>query len=127
MVSCLASLCCKISSKVSETTTMMKSMSSIMSTVYICGLVSLDFFWDVGFVGETFLFLEVSTSSIGSLGDVTSPCFYLSSSPLSSSLSTLSSPPLLGESEAVSSDALFNFYTSSFFFLLLLLGASYFS
>jgi hypothetical protein len=80
MVSCLASLHCKISSEVYETMTMMKSMSSILSTVCICGLVALDFFRDVGFVGETFLFLEVSASSIGSLGCVTSPCFCLSSS-----------------------------------------------
>jgi hypothetical protein len=65
---------------------MMKYMSSIMRTVYIYGLLALDFFRDVGFVGETFLFLEVSTSSIRSLGGVTSPCFFLSYSPLSSSL-----------------------------------------
>jgi hypothetical protein len=93
MVSCLASLHCKISSKVSEIVAMMKSMSSIVSTVCIYGLVSLDFFRNVGFVGETFLFLEVSASSIGSLGSVTSPCFYLSSS-----LSTLPSPPPPSES-----------------------------
>jgi hypothetical protein len=129
MVSCLASLCCKIYSEVSETAAMMKSMSSIVSTVCICGLVALDFFHDVGFVGETFLFLEVSASSIGSLGGVTSPCFCSSSYPFSSSLSysfsTSSSPPPQGESEAFSSDPLFSFCTSSFFFLLLLLGASY--
>jgi hypothetical protein len=104
---------------------MMKYMSFIMSIVYIYGLVAFEFFHDVGLVGETFLFLEVSALSIGSLSGVTSPCFYLSSSPLSSSLSTSSSPPPPGESEAISYDELFIFCTSSFFFLLLLLGASY--
>jgi hypothetical protein len=81
MVSCLASLHYKISSEVFERTTMMKSMSSIVSTVCNCGLVFLDFFHNVGFMGETFLFLEVSASSIGSLGGVTLPYFCLSSSP----------------------------------------------
>jgi hypothetical protein len=102
---------------------MMKYISSIVSTVCICGLVDLGFFHDVGFMGETFLFLEVLASSIGSLSSVTSPYFWLSSSPLSSSLSTFSSPPPLGESEAVSFDALFKSCTYSFFFLLILLGA----
>jgi hypothetical protein len=105
--------------------TMMKSISSIMSIVCICSLLNLGFFHDVGFMGETFILLEVSSLSIGSLGGVTSPCFFLSYSPLSSSLYTSSSPPPLGESEVVSSNVLFNSYTSSFFFLLLLLGASY--
>jgi hypothetical protein len=124
MVSCLASLCYKISSEVSDIAVMMRSMSSIVSTVCILGLLALDFFHDEGFMGETFLFLDVSASSMGSLGCYFT-CFFLSSSPFSSSLSTSSPPPPPGESEAVSSDALFNSCTSSFFFLLLLLGASY--
>jgi hypothetical protein len=125
MVSFLASLHSKISSEVFETAAMMKSMSSIVSTVCICGLVALEFFHEVGFVGETFIFLEVSASSIGSLGGVTSPYLCLYSFPLSPSLSTSSLPPPPSESEVVSSDAMLRFYTSSFFFLLLLLGASY--
>jgi hypothetical protein len=125
MVSCFLSLHCKISSEVYKTTMMMIFMSSIMSTICIYDLLALDFFRDVGFVGETFLFLEVLASSRGSLGGVTSPCFFLYSSPLSSSLYTLSSPPPLGEFEVVSSEALFSSCTYSVFFLLLLLGASY--
>jgi hypothetical protein len=48
MVSCLASLHYKISSEVSEIVAMMKSMSSIVSTVCIYGLLALEFFHDVG-------------------------------------------------------------------------------
>jgi hypothetical protein len=59
----LDSLYYKICSKVSETMTMIKYMSSIVSIVYIYGLLALDFFHDVGFLGETFLLLEVSSSS----------------------------------------------------------------
>jgi hypothetical protein len=104
---------------------MMKSMSSIMSTVCICGLLDLDFFDDVSFMGETFLLLDASTSLMGSLGGFTFPYFCLSSSPLFSSFSTSSSPPPPGELEAVSSDALFISCTFYFFSLLLLLGALY--
>jgi hypothetical protein len=125
MISCFSSLQYKISSDVSDTMMMMRSMSSTVSTVCNLGLLALDFFRDEGFMGETFLFLDVSASSRGSLGSVTSPYLCFSSSPLSSSLSTSSPPPPLGESKIVSSDVLFNSYTSSFFFLLLLLGASY--
>jgi hypothetical protein len=71
MVSYLASLYCNISSEVFETMVMMRSMSSIVSTVCICGLLPLDFFGDVCFVGGKFLFLEVSASSRGSLCNVT--------------------------------------------------------
>jgi hypothetical protein len=81
--------------------------------------VSLDFFHEVGFLGEIFIFLEGSASSMGSLGGVTSPCFYLSSFPLVCSLFTSSLYPHLGDSKAVSSDALLRFCTSSVFFLLL--------
>jgi hypothetical protein len=73
MVACLALVFYIISCEASDTTVIMKSKSSSMSTVYSLVLVALDFFREVGFVGETFLFLEGSTSSIGSLGDVTSP------------------------------------------------------
>jgi hypothetical protein len=66
MVYCLASLRCKISSIVSDMAVVMRSMSSTVSTVYSLGLLYFDFFRDVGFMGETFLFLDVSTSSRGS-------------------------------------------------------------
>jgi hypothetical protein len=125
MASSFASFLCKISFEVSDTTTIMKSKSSTMSTVCSFGLLALDFFRNVGFMGETFLLLDGSASSGGLCGSVTLPCFCLSSSPSFSSLSTSSSPPPLGEYNAVSSDVLLSFYTSSFFFFLLLLGASY--
>jgi hypothetical protein len=112
-------------SEVSNTATMMRSISSTMSTVYNGGLLALEFFHDEGFLGEPFIFLDVSIFGRGSLGGVTSPCSCFSSSPSSSSLSTSSPPPPSGESGVVSFDALFSSYTSSFFFFLLLLGASY--
>jgi hypothetical protein len=40
-------------------------MSSIVSIVSILGLLAFDFFCDVGFMGEKFLFLDVSVSSGG--------------------------------------------------------------
>jgi hypothetical protein len=119
---CFISL--QISFEASDITTIMKSKSSTMNTVCNFSLLSLDFFRDVSFVGEIFLFLDVSSSSRGFLGGVTSPCFCLYSFPLSSSLSTLSSPPTLGDSEVVSSDALLSSCIYSFFFLLLLPGVS---
>jgi hypothetical protein len=125
MDSCFSSLHYKISSDVSDTNTMMRLISSTMSIVYSLGLLAFEFFHDVGFIGETFLFLDVSTSSSGFLGGVTSPYFLLSSSPSLYSLSTSSSFPLQGEFDAFSSDALFISCTSSFFFFLLPLGASY--
>jgi hypothetical protein len=125
MVSCFSSLHYKISSEVSATAAMMRSMSSTVSIVFNLGLLYFDFFHDEGFMGETFLFLDASASSMGFLGGVTSSDSFLSYSPFSFSLST-SSPPLHpSESKVVSSDALFNSCTSYFFFLLLLLGAFY--
>jgi hypothetical protein len=59
---------------------MIRSMSSTMSTVSILGFLYLDFFREEGFMGETFLFLDLSVSSGGFCGSVTSPCFFLSSS-----------------------------------------------
>jgi hypothetical protein len=103
---------------------MMRSMSYIMSIVHILGLLYFDFFRDVGFIGETFLLLDVSTSSMGFLGSVTFPYFFLSSSLSSSYFSTLSPPPPSCESEVMSSNMLFISYISSVFFFLLLLGAS---
>jgi hypothetical protein len=76
MVSCLASMFYIISCEVSNTTVMMKSKSSSMSIVCSLVLVALDLFHEVGFMGEAFIFLKGSTSSMGSLGSVTSPCFY---------------------------------------------------
>jgi hypothetical protein len=87
--------------------------------------LAFEFFRDEGFFGEPFLFLDVSIFGGGSLGGVTSPCSYFSSSPSSSSLSTLSPPPPSSEFDVISFDALFGSCTSSLFFLLLLLGASY--
>jgi hypothetical protein len=94
-----------------------------MSTFWIFGLLDLEFFHEECFMGETFLFLDGSVSSRGFCGGVTSP--FLSFSYYFSSFLTSSSPPLLGDSDAVSSDALCNSCTSCFFFFLLLLGASY--
>jgi hypothetical protein len=64
-----------ISCEASDTTVMMKSKSSSVITVCNLVLLDLDLFLEVGFMRETFLFLEGSASSIGSLGDVTFPCF----------------------------------------------------
>jgi hypothetical protein len=122
---CFSSLHCKISSDVSDTMTMMRLMSSTVIIFCSLGLLAFEFFHDVGFVGETFLLLDVFASSRGFLGGVTSPCFFLSSSPSFSHLSTSSTPPLLGEFDAIFSDALFISCTSSFLFFLLLLGAPY--
>jgi hypothetical protein len=87
-------------------------------------------FSNVGFLGETFLLLDGSfirwiASSTRSLGGVTLPCFCLSSSPSLFSLSTSSSPPYPGDFEAVSSDSLLNYWTSTVFFLLLVPGVSF--
>jgi hypothetical protein len=76
------------------------------------------------FHGETFLFLDGSASSVGSLGGVTLPCFFLSSFTSLFSLSTSSSPPPPGDSEAVSYDVVLSCWTSSVFFLLLVPGVS---
>jgi hypothetical protein len=115
---------CIISCEVSDTAAMMKSKSSSMITVCNLVLLDLDFFLKVGFVGESFLFLEGSTSSTGSLGGVMSLVFFLSSFPLVASLSTSSSHPHPGDSEVVSSNVLLRFCTSLVFFLLLVPGVS---
>jgi hypothetical protein len=73
MVSCFSSLRYKISFFVSEMVVMMRSISSTVSIVYNLGLLALDFFCNEGFMGETFLFLDVSASSMGSLGGFTPP------------------------------------------------------
>jgi hypothetical protein len=112
-----------MSYEASATVVMIKSKSSTMSIVYILVKVSLDFFQKVGFMGETFLFFKGSSSSAGSLGGVTSPCFCWSSFLFVSS--TSSSPPHSGDIEAVPSDALLNFWTSSVFFLLFGPGQSF--
>jgi hypothetical protein len=124
MVSCLASFHCKISSEVSATTVMMRSITSTVSIVCDWGLLAHAFFHAEGFFGETFIFLDFSTSVRGSLGGVTLPCSCLSSL-FFSSWFTSSPPPPPGESGTISSDALFISCTSSFFFFLELLGPSY--
>jgi hypothetical protein len=68
------------------------------------GLLSFDFFRDEGFIGEPFIFLDVSVSVNVSLGGVTFPFLCLSSPPSSYYLSTSSPPPPLGESGVVSFD-----------------------
>jgi hypothetical protein len=75
MVSFLASVFSIISFEASDMVRMMKLKSSSMSIVCNLVLLALDFFLEVGFVGETFLFLYGSASSTGSLGSVTLPCF----------------------------------------------------
>jgi hypothetical protein len=60
-----------MSSEVSSTTMMMRSMSSTMRIVCNLGLLAFEFFHDEGFNGETFIFLDVSASSRGFFGGVT--------------------------------------------------------
>jgi hypothetical protein len=67
-------------------------------------MVALDFFQEVGFMGETFIFLKGSASSTRFLGGVASPCFCWSS--LSFVSSTSSSPPRPVDIEAIYFDAL---------------------
>jgi hypothetical protein len=59
MDSCLASVLYKISSEASDTAAIMKSKASIVNIVCSFDLLALEFFHNVGFVGETFLFLDV--------------------------------------------------------------------
>jgi hypothetical protein len=80
MVSCFSSLHYRISSEVSAIVAMMRSMSSTVSTVCNLGLLDFDLFCDEGFIGETFLLLDVSVFVRGSLGGVTSCFFFLFSS-----------------------------------------------
>jgi hypothetical protein len=75
MASCLASVLYKISSEALDTVAIMNSKSSTVIIVYSFVLLSLDFFRDVGFIGENFLFLDVSISSRGFQGGVTLPFF----------------------------------------------------
>jgi hypothetical protein len=65
-----------ISCEVFDTIAMMKSKSSNMSIVCNLVLIVTDFFLEVGFMEETFVLLEGSASSTGSLGGVTLPCFH---------------------------------------------------
>jgi hypothetical protein len=77
----------------------MKSKSSEVRIVFIFVIESFDFFQEEGFGGETFLFFEGSSSS---LGGVTSPLFFSTYAP---SISP-PSPPCPGDMEAVFTDAL---------------------
>jgi hypothetical protein len=99
--SCLASCFSMISIEASFRAAMMKSKSSVVSTICILVTVTLDFFQEEGFGGETFLFFKGSASY---LGGVTSPCFCSVSFPFVSSNS--SSPPRSGDTEAIFSKAL---------------------
>jgi hypothetical protein len=96
---------------------MMKSKSSVVSTVFILVMVALDFFQEEGFGGETFIFFRGSVSSLGS---VTSPCFCSTPVPFISS----SSPPRPGDIEAFFLEVLLRSWTSSVFFILLGPGVS---
>jgi hypothetical protein len=58
-----------ISIEASLRAAMMKSKSSVVSTVFILVMVALDFFQEEGFREEAFLFFK---GSISSLDDVTS-------------------------------------------------------
>jgi hypothetical protein len=118
IVSCLAPCICKISSKVSSTTAIMRSMSSTVSTFFNWGLLVRAFFLVEGFSGEKFLFYYVFVVVRGSFGGVSSPSpFFSPSSPPSW---FTSSPPLpLGESGLLSFEVLYSSsvsWTSSFFF-----------
>jgi hypothetical protein len=62
-----------MSYEVSVTATMMKSKSSSVRIVCNLVLLALDFFREIGFVGETFILLDGLVSSTGSLGGVTLP------------------------------------------------------
>jgi hypothetical protein len=115
----LASCFCNISCEASFTIVMMKSKSYTVSIVCILAKVALDFFQEEGFEGETFLFSKGSASF---LGGVTSPCFCSYYFIFVSSNS--SSPPRLGDTEAISSDVLLKSQTSLVFFLLLVLCVS---
>jgi hypothetical protein len=87
------------SSETSFSVKIKKLKSSRVRVVLSVVWVALDFFWDEGFGGVIFLFLEGSSSS---LGRVTLPLLYSTFVPPSSS----SSPPFAGESEAVFVDVL---------------------
>jgi hypothetical protein len=90
----------------------MKSKLSEVRVVSNLVPVAFDFFLKEGFGGETFLFFEGSSSS---LGGVTSPFFGSTSAPSIS----LPSPPYSAKMEAVFTDALSKSWASSVFFVLL--------
>jgi hypothetical protein len=96
---------------------MMKSKSSGVRIVCNLVIFSFDFFQEEGFQGETFLFFEGSSFSLGS---VTSPLFCSASMPSIAS----PPPPCSGEMEAVFTNVLYKSWTSSIFFILLGLGVS---
>jgi hypothetical protein len=96
---------------------MMKSKSSDVSTVFILVTVAFDFFREEVFGEETFLFFRGSMLSFDS---ITSPCFFSSPVPFISS----SSPPRLGDIEAIFLEGLLRSWTYSVFFILLGLGVS---
>jgi hypothetical protein len=58
-----------------STAAMMNSRSSTVNIVFILVKVDLDFFREVGFMGETFILFKGSASSTGFLGTVTFPYF----------------------------------------------------
>jgi len=62
-----------MSSEVSDTAAMIRSISSNVSTVWNVGLLDFYFFRDECFIGEPFLLLDVSTSRRGYFGGVTLP------------------------------------------------------
>jgi hypothetical protein len=108
-----------ISSEASFRAAMMKSKSSVVSTIFILVTVAFDFFWEEGFEGEPFLFFRGSTSS---LGGVTSPRFCSSPFPFSSY--TSSSPPHSGDIEAIFPKALIKYWNYLVFCVLLGSGVS---
>jgi hypothetical protein len=77
----------------------MKSKSSGVRIVYNLVIVAFKFFWEEGFGGETFLFFDGSSSS---LGGVTLPFFCSAFVPSISS----PSPPYSGEMEVFFTDVL---------------------
>jgi hypothetical protein len=96
----------------------MNSKSSEVRVVSNLILVAFIFFLEEGFEGETFLFFEGSSSS---LGDVTSTFFC---STLVPSISP-PSPPCSGEIEGVCVEVLWASWASSFFLVFLCPGVSY--
>jgi hypothetical protein len=116
--SCLGSCFSDISSEALFRAAMMKLKSSKVRMVCILVIGDFDLFQEEGFGGETFLFFEGSSSSLGS---VTSPFLCFSFVPYIS----LPSPPFSGDMESVFTEALLKYCTSSIFFFLLGPGVSY--
>jgi hypothetical protein len=115
----LASCFSTISSEVSFRASMMKSKSSVVSTVFILVTMAFDFFREKGYGRENFLFFRGSTSS---LGGVTSP--RLCSGPFPFISSTSSSPPQSGDTKAIFPEELLKSWTSLVFFIFLCLRVS---